>query len=509
MKEIYADYANFTYYLSGYTTIFENTASSEAEKVSNDMQASIVSYIEDTSFRLVFEPGRSFYVFDIPGGYAAVQAIVNAIFALMQANQSPSLVTVTNPFSGNVTLDETLFDAFGRMRVSDPKTIFETSLIYDLQPTVMQQLVTGGATVTHSLTNKMATINATVAGNKAVFQTSQYHTYQPAKSLLVLMTGILTTSLANTGITRIGYFDDNTDKTVGVLGGNGFFFQANNGAISIVERSYVTGGQLDAAVAQASWNIDKLDGTGASGVTADWTKTQIFWWDIEWLGVGTVRCGIVYEGKYLICHKFHHANILAVPYIQSACLPVRWEAKTTAGQTAQCKAICCAVISEGGFSIRGKFRVWDHSVAGLPTSIPLVGGSFQPMISIRTKTTHNRVTINPLAVSILRAAANKDIALRFIVNGTNGLGTFTSLGTDSAVEYCNSTTGGLALTGGGTQYRSMFVSNDAAMLLSDFEDVVKLWASIAGASDTLTVAGMNLSTGTANTYIALSWQEWF
>lgn len=524
MKEIYAEYSNFNYFLSGYTTIFENVASFEATKISNDSQDTIVAELNEDSMRLIFEPGRSFYVFDIPGGIANVQSIANAIFALMQANQSPKdvnitntalpiddsppiNVTVSNPFSGNVLLDPSTYDAFGRLRTSEPKTVFETNFFYDSQPTVMQSLVTGAATVAHNTTNKMMVMTATAAGNKAVFQSKQYHTYQAGKSLLVMMTGLLTTSMSHTGMSRLGYFDDNADKTVGLAGGNGFFYQFNNGVVSLVARSYVTGGQLDAGVLQSSWNGDKLDGTGSSGMTADWTKTQIFWMDIEWLGVGSVRCGVVHEGKFIVCHIFHHNNLISVPYMQTACLPVRWEAKTTAGQTAECKAVCCTVISEGGFSFRGKFRVWDHSVANIPTAVTLSSGSFQPIISIRSKSTHNRVTINPLSVSAF-INANKSVALRFIVNGVTG-GTFTSLGTDSAVEYCNDTTGGLALSGGGTQYRSMFISSSAAMLLSDFEDVVKLWADIAGTSDILTVAGMNLSAGTASTFIALSWQEWF
>ncbi len=41
-------------------------------------------------------------------------------------------------------------------------------------------------------------------------------------------------------------------------------------------------------VAQADWNGDKLDGTGSSGVTADWTKGNVFQIGIQYLGYGAI-----------------------------------------------------------------------------------------------------------------------------------------------------------------------------------------------------------------------------
>jgi hypothetical protein len=41
-------------------------------------------------------------------------------------------------------------------------------------------------------------------------------------------------------------------------------------------------------VAQSSWNGDKMDGTGSSGVTADWTKYNVFQIQIQYLGAGAL-----------------------------------------------------------------------------------------------------------------------------------------------------------------------------------------------------------------------------
>jgi hypothetical protein len=58
-----------------------------------------------------------------------------------------------------------------------------------------------------------------------------------------------------------------------------------------------------------AWNGDKLDGTGASGLTLDLTKPQILWIDFEWLGVGNVRCGFIINGQYIVCHTYQTANV--------------------------------------------------------------------------------------------------------------------------------------------------------------------------------------------------------
>jgi hypothetical protein len=76
-------------------------------------------------------------------------------------------------------------------------------------------------------------------------------------------------------------------------------------------RTYI-GGSVDNTtrrVEQSAWNGDKLDGTGASGLTLDLTKPQILWMDFEWLGVGNVRCGFIINGQYIVCHTYQTANV--------------------------------------------------------------------------------------------------------------------------------------------------------------------------------------------------------
>ena len=523
-------YANFSYNVDSTSFRLEDNVNNINVTIPIGAMVDTAITLTESTFTIDFDNQRVI-VEGIAGGLSAVQAVVTAIIGDIQSNNptlpvsvtfpatqnvvitntpsvnativgQPLSVTTTNPFDGGVTLDDTLIDSFGRIRVSEPKTLFDISFNYDIQPEMMGIAVTGAATVSLGANDKVVTVAATAVGNKAVFQSKQYHTYQAGKSLLVKMSGVLTSNLANTGTTRIGYFDDYIDKSTGAINGNGIFFECTAGVVSIVRRTYTSGAQVDNAIPRASWNGDKLDGTGASGVTIDWSKTQIFWIAVQWLGVGSVTCGIAHHGKYIIAHTLHHDNSLTIPYMQTACLPIRWEAITSAGQTAECRAVCGAVESEGGFSMRGKYRSC-HNIG----SAVAVDAAIVPVLTIRKKAAYNRVTVNPISLCEIGAGTD-NVAIMLIRNGTNGSGTYNGI-TDSAVEYCVGGTGGLVLSGGTTIKTYLNSTDSIDTIITEFEDVIKLWASIAGVSDTLTLAMVKITGGSKNITASMSWQEWY
>ena len=232
-------------------------------------------------------------------------------------------------------------DAFGRARMSQPYTLFDSQNRYAADNQFDTSTATGGST-TYQANESTVDLNVTASsGSQVVRQTYRNFPYQPGKSLLVLTTFVM--NAAKTGLRqRVGYF--NTQ--------NGIFFQQNDSTLSFVLRTYTSGIASDArTVNQADWNGDKLDGTGDSGFTLDPSKSQIFFIDVEWLGVGSVRCGFIINGQYVIAHTFNNANDLAKVYMTTAILPVRYEITNTAGtaSSSTMKQVCSTVISEGGY----------------------------------------------------------------------------------------------------------------------------------------------------------------
>ena len=68
-----------------------------------------------------------------------------------------------------------------------------------------------------------------------------------------------------------------------------------------------------------------MDGTGTSGYNIDFTKSQLYVIDFEWLSVGRIRFGFYIFGKIYYCHQISNFNELDEPYMKTANLPIRYE----------------------------------------------------------------------------------------------------------------------------------------------------------------------------------------
>jgi hypothetical protein len=168
--------------------------------------------------------------------------------------------------------------------------------------------------------------------------------------------------------------------------------------------------------------------------------------DLEWLGVGTVRIGFVINGNFYVCHKFHHANLITSTYITTASLPLRYEITNTAAtaSSSRLKQICSTVLSEGGYQLNGL-----QQAVGLPVTTPrnlAVAGTFYPIVSIRLKTSPDRLDaiIICTAISVV-ATTSGHYNWQVIASGTTSGGSWLPAAGGSSVDY-NIT--GTSFTGG-------------------------------------------------------------
>ena len=289
-------------------------------------------------------------------------------------------VNLISPFDGKVTFaDSHHIDAFGRLRVSTPTTLWDSQFEYNLHPLFYDTLTGDNGTVTHNAAHSSANINVTTdSGSLARLQTFEYIRYQPGKSQQVVMTFLMaaaTTNLAQ----RVGQFD----------GDNGFFLELTGSTVNMVRRTKTSGSVVDNATAQASWNIDVMDGTGASGLTLDLTKVQILHIDYQWLSTGRIRYGFDIDGDVVYVHQELVSNILTVSSTTTANLPVRWELVTT-GSIAGARtleAICVSVTSEGGQEAQT-----GHPFSFGREAATAADNTEESFIAIRSATTLNSIT---------------------------------------------------------------------------------------------------------------------
>lgn len=388
-------------------------------------------------------------------------------------------------------------DAFGRLRVSEPFTLFDSSHRYGDNGLWSTSTASGG-TSAHNANQGLIDLSVTTtSGSSVIRETKRVFAYQPGKSLLVMNT--FTFNAGKTGLRqRVGNF--NTD--------NGIYVQLNGTQLSFVKRSIVSGSVTETVVNQADWNVDKLNGSGPSGINISVGQVQIFWADFEWLGAGNVRLGFVYNGQFVHCHTFQHANVIATTYITTATLPIRYEITNTAttASNSTLKQICSTVLSEGGYDLRGR-----GGVANTPITAPILmttAGDFYPLMSIRLLSTRLDAVVVPTGISILGASNTINYNWRLVLGGTSTGGTWTTVAGGSPVEFNRTIT---SFTGGrviATGFVSGSVQGNSPVDLSR-EDLFKYQLErdgLAGTATELTLLAAG-SGNNADAYAAVNWDE--
>ena len=385
-----------------------------------------------------------------------------------------------------VSIGGTNTDAFGRLRVSQPYTLFDSQNRY-ASDNQFDTSTSGTGSTTFNTNQASVSMSVTAGGvGSVVRQTYRSFPYQPGKGLLVLATFQMDTNNSVNLSQKVGYFNSQ----------NGVFFQKVDGVNSFVLRSYIGGSASDArTVNQTDWNGDKLDGTGASGLTLDLSHPQILWMDFEWLGVGSVRCGFIINGQYIVCHTFNTANVYGTTvYMTTAILPVRYEiSTTTSAVAATLTQICCSVVSEGGFEQTSI----DH-VARRTSILTTIGTTFLPLVSIRLASGRTGAVVLPNRVQVLPTTSqNYEVAL--VKNTTlTGATWAATVPSDSNVDYDVAAT---AMTGG-TIVQTDYVTASGSggvqntSLPNEYNWDLQLGATISGTSDIYTVAIRTVSGAT-------------
>ena len=388
-----------------------------------------------------------------------------------------------------ITFPATSLDAFGRQRVSQPYTLFDSQSRYAAD-NQFSSSTSGTGSTTFNTNQSSVSLDVTAGGvGSVVRQSYRSFQYQPGKGLLVLATFQMDTGTSGNLNQKVGYF--NTQ--------NGVFFQRTAGVNSFVLRSYTTGSVDDSrTVTQDSWNGDKLDGTGASGLTLDLSHPQILWMDFEWLGVGSVRCGFIIDGQYIVCHTFNTANTYGTTvYMTTAILPVRYEITTTTTPVAATLTqICSTVISEGGFEATSVDHVARRT--SVFTTIN-TAATFYPIVSIRLASGRTGAVVLPNRVQFLPTTSqNYEVAL--LKNPTlTGATWAATVPSDSNVEYDVAAT---AISSVGTICQTDYVTSSGSSGVSETSSPtgynwdLQLGVSLAGVSDIYTLGVRTVSGAT-------------
>jgi len=428
-----------------------------------------------------------------------------------------------NSFDNNT---EYTRDAFGKLRVTNPTTLLDIRLPYIpssqtgndtyLSNNIQLSIYTTGTgfyTTTKNSNLILGLTSTTSAPCYSLSQSRNYCTYLPGKSMLILASCIMDAGTNTNGVTsQVGYFDDY----------NGLYFEytANGSGTGMVSINLKNNSILDVTQSQTNWNIDKMNGTGSSGIKLDFTQAQLFVIDFEWLGVGRIRFGFYVYGKILYCHEILNINSLNIePYMASSNLPIRYMInKSTTGQTGSMIQICSTVISEGGYNPLGR----PFSVANSTgVSIANTGAGELIILMIRggnSAGNYYHQNIIPYAVNVVDSANNNLLTYRIRIYKDGDLPTATALtwndvNTNNSIVQYAVTSDGLTI-GNSIIVNQGFFSGKGSVIYGDLSNIfnnqsLQISSNYLNVSDIIVITAQMISGTNSTIYSDIIWNEFY
>lgn len=380
---------------------------------------------------------------------------------------------------------------FGGLRTVSTQNVFESLFTFNKQALIWDEVLTGGATSALNTNTKSIDMTVpTTSGASVTRQTFRRIRYNPSRTVQVLSAAVLGAPKVNVK-RQVGQNDDT----------NGLFFELDGLTANCVRRTSTSGSVVDVKYPQSSWNIDKFDGTGPSGLTIDFTKHNLYYVQYAFQGFGDIVWGFYLNGQISFCHRETTGNILSVPFMSFAHLPCRVRIENT-GVTASSTTMSynsCAVKNEGeDAEIEGQVLSYSDGPQVNVNQVPV------PVISVRLGPGFEKAIADLLAVNIFATTADEVIWSLWIG------ATLTGATFGVTASYTQLDIAATAMTGGTQLLSGIVAQNTGSADISQklLEQVNSLIGSnIAGASQVITLAAKSRATQ-ATVSSTLTWREY-
>jgi len=373
---------------------------------------------------------------------------------------------------------------FGEVITAELTPVIQADFVYGINANLFSSTLTGSGTATSSGQMGVASTTANI-NSSSLIQSVRRAKYRAGEGILSRFTAQFTTGVAN------------STQTAGMRNAtiDGWFIGYNGTSFGICYRR----NSVDTWVAQASFNKDKLDGTGSSGITIDPTKINIFQMAIGYLGVRGCSFSIMHPttGSWILFHDYILAGTTAS---QTQSINPTMTFGIEATNTSNATNVVVRNGSVGVFIVGLRERIGatygvnnNKSVSTTETNV----------ITIRNNTTINSVTNQAqLRVRSLSVAtvAGVPVVFKLTKNATlGGTPSFTNVdATNSIAAY---DVAGTTVTGGNVQFNTTVGANGNA-----FVDLTQFDIFLAP-GDTLTCSAAAISGAANNHVFAINWNE--
>ena len=380
-----------------------------------------------------------------------------------------------------------------RRKVSTNQIVFFNTFQYTKDPQIWDEAATGTASAEFDSVKGVELSVGGSAGDEVIRQTRNVIEYIPGRQNEI--TQAVRFTEPEEGIRRrVGLFNEN----------NGFFFENWGLEYAVcVRKTDSTGTTTDTRITRENWNIDKLDGTGLSGIVADPAAIQMLDIEYEWYGAGIVEFKWIINNNAYPVHVFYHANIATEPYINTPFLPVRLELTNVDGTpgTHYFYQNSTSVQTEGARGPIGREENVSTPLAGVGTGS---ANTFRPILSIRLRSDRLQGVALPLE---FQAASLDNTALFYrVIRDTTLTGAdWNNVPGNSFCEYDYAATGYT----GGEAIQTGYISSTNQGEVLDFpkETILQLGRNNMGTTaQTFTILAATAQSN-KDVFASLSWVE--
>ena len=401
------------------------------------------------------------------------------------------------PQTGNKVDVNLPLTAFGDMRVAELTPVLQVSFEYTVTNAEIGVVeVTNTGTVTQA--DAMCVVNTgATTGSTADWETKRNAKYRAGLGGLARFTALFTTGVA--GTEQMVGLADTTGTTathengyaVGYDGATFSFLRFQNDALL--------------AVPQSSWD-DPMDGTGASGMTLDPTKLNVYFIEFQYLGAGAITLWIESDttGVMLKAHTLPYANLNTVPSVYNPNFHLMVYAEngaTTANLTVKSSSMSYFVEGKPKYSEVQQFHESSGKREKTTVTTEVAIFTIRNKTTYASKTNFIEIMLENVSAAIEASSANNLGQVRLVRNATlGGTPAYSDISaTDSVVEI---DTAGTTVTGGTEKiYVPLAGKNDREVIdLSDYVIILE-------PGETITVAGLSANSATIDA--GLLWKELF
>ncbi|MCK5445221.1 MAG: hypothetical protein KAI73_06320 [Rhodospirillaceae bacterium] len=315
--------------------------------------------------------------------------------------------------SGSFNLPLTAFDD---LRVAELSPIFQVSFEFTVTNTEIGTIETTNSGTVAQAEAMCVVSTGTTTGSAAEWETVNNSKYRPGLGGVARFTALFTEGV------------EGTEQSVGLEDADGAaethlngYAVGYNGAVFSLFRW-----QNDAlfTVAQQDWD-DPMDGTGASGMTLDPTKINVYFVQFQYLGGGPIKLWIGGDesGKMILAHTVLYTNKNIVPSVFNPNFHLMIHAVngvTTSDMIVKSSSMAYFVEGQTAFTElqQPQFSSGEISKAGVTTEVAI--------FTIRNKTTYAskvnfiELILENIGGSIEASSANNLGRLRLVKDATIG-----------------------------------------------------------------------------------------